>query len=190
MDNNILISSGYVANSVLKKIKEEKYNIPISPLKLYNLIFLSYAHYFYKTGVKLFTEQFVVTKKGPVLPYVYTKFNSYGNTPIKEYCRNSVGEGYFLSFNSDFDDSLTEIIDRYALVNDRQLLSIILELIPNENVILEDNDIIKAEELRRINKEDIKFIDGNKENLNKKNKLIIKNRKISSYLRRKYNKKN
>lgn len=76
-----------VANSILKKsFEEENY---ITPLKLNCMVYLLYSEYLYLTGEKLFNEFFEKTKYGPVVPSIYSKFETLKNNVITRYAKDA-----------------------------------------------------------------------------------------------------
>ena len=85
----VLISPVYVANNFIRKGKVE--DIEITPLKVQKLVYFLYREYLKETNELLFSEQFEVWSKGPVIPSIYVEFRTYGNKPIKKYATDSEG---------------------------------------------------------------------------------------------------
>lgn len=56
--------------------------VPMTHLKLQKMLYLTYADFLVKTGKKLFGENIVTYKYGPVIEEVFHKFRTYGSTPI------------------------------------------------------------------------------------------------------------
>jgi len=120
-NNFTIVSSISVANSILKKAEEK--NMRITPVKLYNLIYLVYSDYLYHTQTKLFNEQFSPSYKGPILPSVYFKFNCYNDEEIVTYASDAKGNIY--TVHSSMLDSIINLnLDLYGYSYPEELIEI------------------------------------------------------------------
>lgn len=120
-NNFTLVSPVYLANSVLKKAREK--NMKISPVKLYNLIYLVYSDYLYHTQKKLFNENFSSSYKGPILPSVYFKFNCYGDEEITTFASDAKGNIY--TVHNDMLDSIINLnLDLYGYSYPEELIEV------------------------------------------------------------------
>lgn len=116
-----LIVGALVANSIIKKSIEDKHLI--TPVILYNLVFLVYCDYFCLNNKKLFNEQFIKTEQGLILPSLYYKFNCYGNDFIKTFSKNANKEVFYIN-SKDFNKSLNNIWYNYSDLEESKLISI------------------------------------------------------------------
>lgn len=101
----------YLANSIIKFANGK--NIKINSIKLNNLIYLIYTDYFYHTQHKLFNEQFSLSHKGPIIPSIYFKFNSYGEDEIKTYASDSKRKIYTVH-NESLDSIINYNLDLHG----------------------------------------------------------------------------
>lgn len=120
-DNFVLISPVHLANAILKKVKEK--NMKISPVKLYNLIYLVYSDYLYHTQSKLFNEQFSSSYMGPILPSIYFKFNCYGNEEIKTFASDAKGNIYIVH-GSMLDSIINLNLDLYGYSYPEEIIEV------------------------------------------------------------------
>ncbi len=60
-------------------------NLPLTPLKLGSLLYLTYAFQLVFTDERLFEDKFEAWDYGPVIPAVYHYFKSYGRSTINKY---------------------------------------------------------------------------------------------------------
>ena len=79
-----------VTNNVLKRAFND--DIPVTPMKLQRLLYLTAVDYARRTGGPLLYEPFQAWRYGPVLRSVYDKFLPIGHDPIRVYARNAAGE--------------------------------------------------------------------------------------------------
>ncbi len=79
-----------VANFFLKKGQEE--NITITPMKLLKLVYLGYAWHYWNTKNKLFDEEILAWRHGPVIASLYHEFKHYGQHPIKTLSKELIFE--------------------------------------------------------------------------------------------------
>ena len=117
----VIITSVHVANSILKRAKEK--NIRVTPVKLYNLIYLVYSDYLYHTQIKLFNEPFSTSYMGPILPNVYFKFNCYGNEEIETFASDAKGNVYTVH-NSMLDSIINLNLDLYGYSYPEELIEV------------------------------------------------------------------
>lgn len=73
----------YLANNILQRAFQQK--IPVNPMKLQRLLYLTYKEYYKQTKKWLFEDSFEAWKYGPVLTDVQTAFMRYRSEPIKGY---------------------------------------------------------------------------------------------------------
>lgn len=116
-----LIVGALVANSIIKKSIEDKHLI--TPVILYNLVFLVYCDYYIHYNKMLFNEQFIKTDQGLILPSLYYKFNCYGKDVIKTFSKNAKQEVFYIK-SKEFNKSLNNIWYNYKDVEESRLISI------------------------------------------------------------------
>lgn len=73
------ISTG-VANSFIQRGIDN--NTPLTRWKLQLLVFVAHGWYLAVNNEPLVDETFIATNKGPILPYVNSKFSKFGDSPI------------------------------------------------------------------------------------------------------------
>lgn len=83
------VSPSLVANSILERSIRD--NIPVTPMKLQKLLYLTSVVYQHRTGQRLLGEPFQAWKWGPVSRSIYDEFRSYGASPIQSYAVDSRG---------------------------------------------------------------------------------------------------
>lgn len=83
------VSPSLVANSILERSIKD--NVPVTPMKLQKLLYLTSVVYQHRTGQELLGEQFQAWKWGPVSRSIYDEFRSYGASPIQSYAIDSLG---------------------------------------------------------------------------------------------------
>lgn len=76
------ISALDVANYIIDL--SQKTGEPVTNMKLQKLLFYSYAWYMVETGKKLFDDEVVAWKYGPVIVAAYHAYEQYGADTIKE----------------------------------------------------------------------------------------------------------
>ncbi|MDR0930941.1 MAG: DUF4065 domain-containing protein [Clostridiales bacterium] len=102
-----------LSNTILNIARS--YNISITPMKLQKLLYFIYKKYIQITKQPLFAERFEVWQFGPVLKNVYMAFNHYGNTPIKEFYKDSNDDVYVVNIDSDpnLKEAFEYVWDKY-----------------------------------------------------------------------------
>ena len=148
----ILISAVTVANNFIRRAKEEHH--AITPLKLQKLVYFLYKSYLQKTNDKLFSEQFETWTYGPVVPSIYTEFNSYKNHPIETYAQDSQGNCYAVEETGIFKTCFDEVWEKYKMYSAEQLSNLThlsntawRKAKENERQYLSDEDIKNEPEL-------------------------------------------
>ena len=144
-----MISGWLIANSILKKSFKD--NILITSLKLNFLVYLLYSNYLYTKNEKLFTEMFVKTNIGPVLPTIEFKFSSFKEEKIDKYAYDATGSIKYVT-SYEFEEILNYIWDAYKYYSEIELYNIIV----NEreyystriNDCINDESILKDEKSR------------------------------------------
>lgn len=120
-NNFTMVSPVLVANSILKKAEEK--GMKITPVKLYNLIYLVYSDYLYHTQTKLFNEQFSPSYKGPILPSVYFNFNCYNDEEIVTFASDAKGNIY--TVHSSMLDSIINLnLDLYGYSYSEEIIEV------------------------------------------------------------------
>lgn len=114
-----LITPLVVANNFLVRGKEE--DIEITPLKLQKLVYFLYATYLKATNEKLFSEQFEVWTKGPVVPSIYTSFSSYGDNPIKTFAKDSQDKVFYVDEIGIYKRCLDTVWGKYKNLTGEEL---------------------------------------------------------------------
>jgi len=147
MDN--VICGWNIANSFLKKSFEERISITIT--KLNCLVYLLYSDYLYLFNCKLCNETFIKTDNGPVLPTIYAKFSSFGESIINRFACDSTGRIFMIKNTTDFENRLGYIWDWYKNISDVEMLDFVNQLIGEKanGQHLYDIDILEAEINRR-----------------------------------------
>jgi uncharacterized phage-associated protein len=115
----VLIAPVIVANNFIKRAKDE--DISVTPLKLQKLVYFLYREYLIKTGESLFTERFETWKYGPVLPSIYSEFNSYGDDSIKTYSKDSQGKSFSVNETGIFKTCIDSVWEKYKFNTGLQL---------------------------------------------------------------------
>ena len=114
-----------VANSILQRAFEE--NIPLTPMKLQKLQYLTYKEYLKQHNKSLFEEDFQTWKFGPVLRTVYDEFRRFNASPISSYAYEDhiKKEAYVVSAKEqNFYAALDFIWKKYAGYRPDQLVDI------------------------------------------------------------------
>lgn len=106
-----MITAVTVANNFIQKGKKDK--IDITPLKLQKLVYFLYKEYLKNTGKQLFSERFETWKYGPVIPSIYSEFNSYGDLPIKTFSQDSKGISYIVTETGKFKEAIEHVWSLY-----------------------------------------------------------------------------
>jgi uncharacterized phage-associated protein len=76
-------SPASIANYMLRQSFLE--NIPLTPMKLIKLVYISYGWHLAFIGNKLFDEKIQAWKYGPVIPSLYHEFKRFGKDIIDDY---------------------------------------------------------------------------------------------------------
>lgn len=101
------ISPSLVANSILERSIRD--NIPVTPMKLQKLLYLTSVVYQNRTGQRLLSEPFQAWKWGPVSRSIYDEFRSYGASPIQSYAVDSRGNSLVVAAGAN-DSSSAHIL--------------------------------------------------------------------------------
>ena len=117
-----MVAPVYVANNFLRRGKDE--GIEITPLKLQKLVYFLYKEYLKQTGEPLFSEQFETWKYGPVVPSIYTEFNSCGSCAIKGFAIDSQGKSYIVRETGVFAECIEKIWSAYKYCSGETLSSL------------------------------------------------------------------
>lgn len=97
------VSPSLVANSILERSIRD--NIPVTPMKLQKLLYLTSVVYQHRTGQRLLGEPFQAWKWGPVSRSIYDEFRSYGASPIQSYAVDSRGNSLVVAAGDDNSSS-------------------------------------------------------------------------------------
>ena len=97
------ISPSLVANSILERSIKD--GVPVTPMKLQKLLYLTSVLYQNRTGQGLLGEQFQAWKWGPVCRSIYDEFRSYGAAPIRSYAVDSRGNSLVVAVGDDNSSS-------------------------------------------------------------------------------------
>ena len=106
-----MISPCYVANNFIEKALKE--NISITPLKLQKLVYFLYRSYLVATNNQLFTERFETWTYGPVVPSLYSEFNSYGDRTIKTFAKDSQENIFMVNETGIFKKCIDDVWENY-----------------------------------------------------------------------------
>lgn len=100
-----------VANYFINKSLET--GRPITPMQLVKLVYISHGWYLGHTGEPLIPEVVEAWKYGPVIPSVYHKFKSYGDTPIKSQAEelHVVNDEIIFLFPNVTDESAKKLLE-------------------------------------------------------------------------------
>lgn len=101
------VSPSLVANSILERSIRD--NIPVTPMKLQKLLYLTSVVYQHRTGQRLLGEPFQAWKWGPVSRSIYDEFRSYGASPIQSYAVDSRGNSLVVAADAS-DSSSADIL--------------------------------------------------------------------------------
>lgn len=103
-----------VANYFVKKSFDE--GIPVTPMKLVKLVYISHGWYLGLSDEPLLSERVEAWKYGPVVPSVYNAFRRYGGGEITQAAAVTPFSGqpvYPMVTNPDTDTFLNKIWDVY-----------------------------------------------------------------------------
>lgn len=120
MNTCVVYCGFFVANSILKKSFED--GIYITPLKLNCLTYFLYSNYLFKTGDVLFTELFMKTDEGLVLPSLDFKFGCFQNNVITKFAKDSKGKIFIINDDS-FLECLSYIWSKYKYMSECEMLN-------------------------------------------------------------------
>lgn len=117
-----MITANVLANNILKRAFAQK-KYPVTPMKLQKLLYITYKKYLQKTGKRIFAEDFMAWKYGPVVPSVYEEFQHFKDKPITEFYKKSNGEVSVANekVNLELSDILDEVWDNYKIYNGIEL---------------------------------------------------------------------
>ena len=101
------VSPSLVANSILERSIRD--NIPVTPMKLQKLLYLTSVVYQHRTGQRLLGEPFQAWKWGPVSRSIYDEFSYYGAAPIRSYAVDSRGNSLVVAAGAN-DSSSADIL--------------------------------------------------------------------------------
>lgn len=139
---------------------------PMSNLKLQKMIYLVYANYLEKTGRKLFQENIIAYKYGPVIPDVYKYYKTNGKNiivPDDELINQEVELPIVLArFLQSSDEkniihSVQDVFEKYGHYSASDLVSLTHRdgspwSNTNINDIISDGDILKYHHIEHIEK--------------------------------------
>lgn len=137
-----------LANSILITATESQ--VPLTPAKLQRLVYLAYAAYLKQTGGKLFSEEFQVWNRGPVILSLHWKFRCFGNKQIMSYAKDAAGNIITIDTKRSpvMRHILADIKDLYLRVPELNLSQLLtapgtawFEAVQNRQTILDDHDI-------------------------------------------------
>jgi uncharacterized phage-associated protein len=79
-------------------------NIPLTPMKLIKLVYISYGWHLAFIGNKLFDEKIQAWKYGPVIPSLYHEFKRFGKDIIDDYSHDFDEKTGELTMPNTIDD--------------------------------------------------------------------------------------
>lgn len=85
-----MISANVLSNNILKRAFTQ--NVSVTPMKLQKLLYITYKKYLQETGKRIFAEDFLAWKYGPVVQSVYDEFQYFKGNPITKFSKNSNGD--------------------------------------------------------------------------------------------------
>ena len=95
-------SPASIANYMLRQSFLE--NIPLTPMKLIKLVYISYGWHLAFIGNKLFDEKIQAWKYGPVIPSLYHEFKRFGKDIIDDYSHDFDEKTGELTMPNTIDD--------------------------------------------------------------------------------------
>ena len=101
----------YIANSFIFKARKE--NIPLSPMKLQKLIYITYANYLQRYGEELFPDRFAAWRYGPVLEEIYYEYRDFGANSIDRYFVDSSKEAKKVSDSGEVGEIIGEVWEAF-----------------------------------------------------------------------------
>lgn len=119
-----VVTSMDVANTIIRQAIAK--NIPVSPMKLQRLLYLTYAGYLQESGRKLFPGQFQCWAYGPVESYTYWKFQCFRTKPIDRLGRDAMGIANTIDLSSDrtFRHVFADLCEVYMPIGPKALCEI------------------------------------------------------------------
>ena len=107
-----------VANFFIKKSAEERK--PITPMKLLKLVYIAHGWHLGLTQTTLIDESVEAWRYGPVIPSLYRKFKSFGDSPIPE---SAIATNVQLSSPERLEPFLQSVWNIYSKYDGLQLSS-------------------------------------------------------------------
>ena len=86
-----MVSPLILANNILQRaFCDPIYSV--TPMKLQKLLYFVYKEYYQRYRQRLFSEEFLAWKYGPVLQSVYYEFKHFGASPITKFGKDANGD--------------------------------------------------------------------------------------------------
>ena len=109
-----------VANFFIELANSDKYGDGMTNMRVNKLLYFAQGHYFARTGMPLFEDDFVAWQFGPVIREIYQRYNDFGKNPI-----NDIDDDYSAtSFTQDELDLLIDVSREYGKYSTSELVNI------------------------------------------------------------------
>lgn len=102
-------SSFAIANYFIQKSIDDC--VPITPMKLLKLVYITHGWHLGLTGKPLISDSVQAWKYGPVVPAIYQYFRSYGDASITEKAHFQTSDGTYCEYSLK-DSNLPSFLDR------------------------------------------------------------------------------